>query len=64
MPAERKYPFKTYNPRTGEWVESENGLMAARNRAHQHGELEVAREATKRLNRIRKEKGKEPLEMP
>lgn len=59
MPDERKYPFKV--KRDGEWVASERGLMAARNRAAQQGETAVERKAITKLNVIRKKKGKEPL---
>lgn len=60
MPSEKKYPFKV--KRDGEWVVSERGLMAALKRAAQHGETAVENKARKKLNVIRKKKGKEPLE--
>lgn len=60
-PAARRYPFKV--KRKGEWVESEAGLMAARNRAAQQGDTAVEKKALTKLNRIRREKGKEPFKM-
>ena len=58
--AKRRYPYKIY--RNGKWVASEKGALAAYDRAMQQHEYGIARRALRILNKIRKEKGKEPLE--
>lgn len=58
-PEGRRYPFKV--KRNGEWVESEEGLMAAYRRAIIQGETDIRDKALARLNRIRRKKGKEEL---
>lgn len=57
----RRYPFM-YENSEGEWVVSYKGLMAARARAAQQGDAAIFREATRRLNVLRAERGEEPLE--
>jgi len=59
VPSQRKYPYKT--KRGGRWVASERGLMAAYKRAKQQHNEPVAAAALRKLNPIRKGKGKETL---
>lgn len=58
-PSVRKYPYKT--KRGGRWVASERGLMAAYKRAGQQGDAAVKAAALRKLNPIRKAKGKPTL---
>lgn len=58
-PQTRTYPFKVQ--RGGRWVTSERGLMAAYRRAILQGRRDIARDALRRLNPIRRRQGKAPL---
>lgn len=58
-PANRRYPYKV--KRGGEWVESEEGLMAAYRRAIIQGDRSIRDKALEKLNRIRRREGKEEL---
>jgi len=58
-PKGRRYPFK--ERREGKYVATERGLMAAYRRAAQQGDKNIARKALKKLNPMRKKKGKEPF---
>ena len=59
-PSQRKYPYKVY--RNGKWEISYRGIMAAYRRAIMQGDRAIRDKAKRILNRLRKEKGLEPLE--
>lgn len=59
QPEKRLYPFK--EKKDGEWKVSECGLMAAYRRSILQGTPSVTAKAKKKLNPIRKKKGKEPI---
>jgi len=59
---DKSYPFM-YENAEGEWVESEQGLEAARTAAQFQQNRAVFEDATRRLNKIREARGEEPLNM-
>jgi len=61
LPATRRFPFKSKDPKTGRYIADTTGLMAAYRRAILQGNRVVARKALSKLNPIRVKQGKKKL---